>query len=80
MTVDWNLLAGPAALAIAASLAVIALWREHVRDDAVKDSTIRGLTDTVGAFPAALKDLTSVVVAATERERQRPRNERADDR
>ena len=77
---DWNLLAGPAALAIAASLAVWALWHEHVKDDDQKDGTIKTLTETVGAFPAALKDLTSVVVAAAERERTRPRSERAGDR
>lgn len=72
-------LAGPAALAIAASVAVIALWREHVKDDGVKDKTIEALTLSVGAFPAALRDLTSVVLTAAEREQMRPHRERAGD-
>ncbi len=77
---NWDTLAGPAALAIAASVACVALWREHVKDDDRKDKTIEGLTVTVGAFPGALRDLTTVVLQAAERERTRPRNERADDR
>lgn len=80
MNLDWNVLAGPAALAIAASVAVIVLWREHVKDDDLKDKTVEGLTATVAGFPGALRDLTTVVLQAAERERTRPRNERVDDR
>lgn len=68
---DWTLLAGPGALAIAASLAVVALWREHTKSDAQKDTTIKVLTESVGAFPVALRDLTAVVSSATARERDR---------
>lgn len=68
---EWlTALAGPGALAIFASGASWLLWREHVRGDAVRDAAIVSLTASVGAFPAALKDLTTVVVAATERERR----------
>lgn len=76
---DLETLAGPGALAIAASLATIALWRRHVRDDEMKDSTITVLTGAVAEFPTALKDLTAVVVDSAERERARPRNERTGD-
>lgn len=76
---DWNLLAGPAALAIAASLAVIALWREHVKDDNQKDATIKTLTESVGTFPGALKDLTAVVADSAMRERTRNKNGREGD-
>jgi hypothetical protein len=68
---DLTVLAGPAALAIAASLAVVALWKEHVKGDGQKDATIKTLAESVGAFPGALKELTAVVSAATERERDR---------
>lgn len=68
---EWlTALAGPAGLAIFASAVSWTLWREHVKDDALKDATIVKLTDAVSAFPPALKDLTTVVVAATERERR----------
>lgn len=77
---NWDILAGPAALAIGASLAVVALWRQHVKGDDVKDATIKTLTESVGAFPPALKDLTSVVIDSTERERNRAKVQRAGDR
>ena len=68
---EWlSALAGPAGLAIFASAVSWVLWREHVKDDALKDETIKTLTEAVAAFPAALKDLTAVVVAAAERERR----------
>lgn len=72
---DLSLLAGPAALAIAASAAVIALWREHQRTDHLKDELIVSLTKSVGEFPGSLKDLTAVVVEAARRERARRRGE-----
>ena len=68
-----ELLTGPAALAIAATLAVVALWREKQRSDRLKDDVIVSLTKSVGEFPGALKDLTAVVVESTHRERARQR-------
>ena len=72
-------LTGPTGLAIAASVAVAALWRIHVKGDEQKDATIKVLTEAVNAFPAALKDLTAVVVDTAEREKARTRNERVGD-
>ena len=71
---------GPAGLATACLVAIGILWREHVKDDDLKDETIKALTASVGAFPNALRDLTGIVLASTERERARPRTERAGDR
>lgn len=75
-----ELLAGPAALAIGASLAVVALWKNHVKKDDVDAQTIRTLTETVRLFPDALKDLTAVVLDSSERERNRVKTSRAGDR
>lgn len=77
---DWNQLAGPAALAIAASAAVVALWREHVRSDRLKDETIKTLTAAVDQIPGALGDLTAVVRDVAQHELNRTPNERRGDR
>lgn len=77
---DWEVILGPFGVAVVSCIAAAALWRRHVRDDEVKDAAIKTLTDSVGQFPAALKDLTEVVLHETERQRTRPRNERAGDR
>ena len=58
---DWSLLAGPAALAVAATLAVVALWRDHRADDKRRNDALALLTDAVPAIASALRDLTAVV-------------------
>ena len=77
---EWQLLAGPAALAIAASAATWALWRHHVKEDDQKDIAIRALTAAVAEFPGALKDLTGVVTDTVNRQRVRTGRDRAGDR
>ena len=57
-------LAGPAALAIAASAAVVALWRAHVQADAMRDAALRELTQAVAEFPTALHELAAIVTDA----------------
>lgn len=74
-----NVLSSPQAVAILLAVAVIALWRLHVKGDDIKDAALKTLTEAVGAFPVALRDLTAVVSDSVERERTRPKD-RADDR
>ena len=68
---DLTQLAGPAALAIAASLAVVALWKVHVEQDKIRDAALVKLTEAVSAFVPALKDLTAVVSDAIKSEKDR---------
>ncbi len=65
-----NALVGPVGLAIAASLAVIALWRQHVKADALKDDALKALTTSLPEIATALRDLTTVVKDAATRPRR----------
>lgn len=64
-----DLLNTPNAVAAIACVAVIALWRQHQKDDAVKDAALLTLTEAVREFPGVVKESTAVIVDVVAKER-----------